>query len=184
MQTIKAVSTPATKGAKQDGIIKPAKNHSPSADVGKTTATPTAQKCPECGISMRAEALSRHRRRKHTVYIDNVARELGVQSKLILAYLTERGHTLSPAYTLDPDVAAEVRAHFHNLTGLKTLTKPGHIRPRPSLNSRTVPVERLSFELLPPGAWKFDHVIAHFRSDGKHNHGSGVLPLSLRNLCS
>jgi len=109
------------------------------------------------------------------MYIDHLAWELNIKSKPILAYLTQRGYPLSLSYTVDPDVAAEVRAHFRKISGLqedmKTRSKSDRVPLQPLSGTPGIPVERFSFKLLPPGTWKIEDVIAHYRREAKRNSG-------------
>jgi hypothetical protein len=156
-------------------------------------ATQALQKCPECGVSMRVDRLPRHLRRAHTILIDHLARELGIKSKPILAYLAELGYPLSPSYTIDGTVAVKVRVHFGKTADgrgdMKTPPKPeqasqgleflrakvaeleaelskrDQVPSKLLVSSAGVPVERFSFKLLPPGTWDIDDVIKHYHRE-------------------
>ena len=175
--TMEAVPTPADTKTKEGAIAKTLIDHPTPARALKTVATPDLPKCPVCGVSVRVDHLPAHRRRVHdSMKIAHLAKELGIESKLILAYLNELHYPFSSlSYTVKPDVAAKVRVHFLNMTDLQKglQASPKSVQVTQQLPSRSpgIPVERFPFKIFPPGTWNIDDVIAHYRREAKRNPG-------------
>lgn len=172
---MKATPALADTNAPEGGIAKTLMDHPTRADATKTTTPPAGQKCPDCDKLIRKGRLPDHRWRDHgwrpeTMYIDDLARELGIKSKLILAYLERRGYPLSLSYTIKPNVAAEVRMHFRK-KGLKASPESDQVSQQLTSRSPGIPVERFPFRIFPPGTWKIEDVIAHYRREAKRNPG-------------
>jgi len=93
----------------------------PSVPAGRTpVGTRAFPTCPECGVSVRVDRLSRHLRRVHKkdgaagkIRVNDLARELGIKSAPIMAYLAELGQQhRSHSNSVDDGVAAKVRERF------------------------------------------------------------------------
>lgn len=128
--------------------------------------TPVLKTCRECGAEVRQDHLQRHLRRVHRkegatgkIRLNDLAREVGVKSKSVALYLAQLGHEFrSYSHPVDGGLADKVRQHFHE-------TADSQEKLKGQSKADEVPVERFSFELLPPGSWGIEDVIAHYRRE-------------------
>jgi len=128
------------------------------------------------------------------IRVNDLARELGIKSKPILAYLTELGFpNRAHSNAIDGALAVKLREHFGPIADrrgdMKTPSKPELVSQEvlvgpdkaveleaklskrdqvPSeypVSGAGVPVERFSFKLLPPGTWDIEDVIKHYHQE-------------------
>jgi hypothetical protein len=96
---------------------------------------------------------------KYKIRINDLAREIGVKSKSVIIYLGELGRGFkSHSHLVDVGLADKVRQHFREMA-------EGREKVKAHSKAEEVPVERLSFELLPPGTWDIEHVITYYRRE-------------------
>lgn len=92
-----------------------------------------------------------------------LARELGVEGWRILAYLFELGHNSNSVGALADKIREHFRSGAARRESLKTAAKRDKAAGDVLANSQKIPVVTLPFELLPPGTWDVDDIIAHYR---------------------
>jgi hypothetical protein len=148
-------------------------------------------RCPDCHIVLEGlsgnpmkERIDNHRRAAHgkgspsrNVRISDLARELSVESSLIVGYLVGVGYpSRLPSSAVTNAIAREVREHFCSIRKAfprrSSKNSVGISGESTAFESAGIPVERFLFRLLPPGTWSIEDVIAHYRQEAECHPGS------------